>query len=132
MPASGTSPATRPRQDLSRYLRWVYVMAAAAVAFGALLVPRGDELLLIFVKNHDLARARSVLVTGAGRGAPSEASAVAHGELFLFEGQIDTAIAEMETYTAAHPGDVAAWEHLADLYKGAERGGAPRPARAPR
>ncbi len=118
--AGRRAPRAAPQgSELSHYLRWACVMAAAALVVGALLVPRGDELLLIFVKNHDLARAKAVLA--GGEGALSASSAVARGELFLFEGRVDEAVDETETYAAAHPGNVSAWEHLAELYRNAQR-----------
>lgn len=112
---------TRRGGDLRRHARWAYVLAAAALAAGALLLPRGDELLLIHVKNNDVARARDVLAQADTRGVTTAASVVAHGELFLYEGRVDDAITDTEAYAEARPNDEAAWTRLASLYQNAQR-----------
>jgi tetratricopeptide (TPR) repeat protein len=96
-------------------------MALAALAMAAGLLPRGDELLLIHVRNHDVTRAREVLAAGVDYGVSTTASVVAHGELYLFEGRVDEALADMEGYIEANPDDADAWAHLATLYRNAQR-----------
>jgi tetratricopeptide (TPR) repeat protein len=114
-------PAVAARNALRRYQRWAYVMAAVAVAAGAFLLPAGDELLLIHLRNRDIGRARQVLDQGASFGVSSAASVAAHNELDLFEGQVDEALQELEHYVAANPDDVHAWRRLAQLDENAQR-----------
>ena len=109
------------RNALRRYQQWAYLMAAVAVAAGASLLPAGDELLLIHLRNRDIGRARQVLDQGASFGVSSAASVTAHNELYLFEGQVDGALLELEHYVAAHPDDVDAWKRLAQLDENAQR-----------
>jgi tetratricopeptide (TPR) repeat protein len=114
-------PAAVAQHALRRYQRWAFVMAAVALAAGASLLPAGDELLLIHVRNHDIGRARQVLADRANLGVSTAASVTAHSELYLLEGQVDEALEELEHYVAAHPDDVDAWKRLAQLDQNAQR-----------
>ncbi len=121
-PVNHASATSSPlRRALRRHQRGAFVIAGTAVVAAATLVPRGDELLLIHVRNRDIERARDVLGWATRRGASSAASVVAHGELYLLEGHVDEALQEMEAYVAAHADDVAAWRRLAALYANAQR-----------
>jgi tetratricopeptide (TPR) repeat protein len=114
-------PAVAAQRALRLYQRWALVMAAVALVAGVSLLPAGDELLLIHEKNHDIGRARQVLADGANLGISSAASVTAHSELYLFEGQVDEALAELEHYVEAHREDADAWTRLAQLDQSAQR-----------
>jgi tetratricopeptide (TPR) repeat protein len=114
-------PAAAAQTALRRYQRWAFVMAAVALAAGVSLLPAGDELLLIHVRNHDIGRARQVLADGANLGVSNAASVTAHSELYLLEGQVDEALEELEQYVADHPDEVDAWKRLAQLNQNAQR-----------
>jgi tetratricopeptide (TPR) repeat protein len=114
-------PALVARGALRRYQRWAYVLAVVAVAAGASLLPGGDELLLIHLRNRDIGRARQVLTSGKSFGVSSAAAVNAHSELYLFEGQVDEALQQLEPYVASHPDDIDAWKRLAQLDAHAQR-----------
>jgi len=118
---ANASPLSHGRRALRRYQLGAVVLATCALVAGVGLLPQGDELLLIHVRNHDVAQARQVLAAGAEYGVSSTASVVAHGELYLFEGRVDESLSEMEVYVEQHPTDAGAWQHLAQLYGNAQR-----------
>lgn len=113
--------AVRRQRELKRHLIGAVALAAGALLTGVLLVPHGDELLLIHVRNRDIARARALLSDARGQGVSSAASVVAHDELYLLEGHVDDALTETERYVEAHPHDVEAWTRLARMYGDAQR-----------
>ena len=49
-------PANRLRRDIGRHLRGAFLLVAIGLTLGVALMPRGDELLLIHVRNRDLDR----------------------------------------------------------------------------
>ncbi|MDH4064647.1 MAG: hypothetical protein OEW19_09615, partial [Acidobacteriota bacterium] len=97
-----------------------FVLASLALMLGIAMLPRGDELLLIHVKNRDIARARELLAA-ARDSVSTAASVVALDELFLLEGRVDEAIAETEAYAEARPDDAEAWIRLTRMYADAQR-----------
>lgn len=120
--ASGDVAApARMRADLRRYQYGAALLALLALALGGLLLPRGDELLLIHVRNHDIARARAMLADASRQEVTTTASVVAHNELHLMEGRVDEALATLESYAAANPSNVPAWRRLAGMYADAQR-----------
>ncbi len=121
MPRAEVAPLVRHRRELRRYQQGAFVLAALALVAGAALLPRGDELLLIHVKNRQIIQARELLAEAAGHNVSSAASVVAHHELYLLEGRVDEALAEMEEYTRNHPDDAAAWKRLMHMYADAQR-----------
>lgn len=117
------NPTARPvggkPAGLSLHRKWAVALAAVALIAGAVLLPRGDELMLIHVRNRDVERAQAMMGTD---GASHTTNSIAtHGELFELEGRVDKALKEAEDFAAAHPADVAAWTHLAKLYASAQR-----------
>lgn len=121
MARTEAAPLVRHRAELRRYQYSAVVLAVLALALGAALLPRGDELLLIHVRNRDVARARAVLADATGHQVSTAASVVAHNELHLMEGRVDEALTQMQAYARAHPDDAGAWKRLARLYADAQR-----------
>lgn len=116
----GDTGHPRHRRELRRYQQGAFVLVGAALVLAAALVPRGDELLLIHVKNRDITRARALLAEGAAH-VSTAASVVAHDELFLLEGRVDEALVTLEAYAESRPDDVEAWTRLARMYADAQR-----------
>jgi tetratricopeptide (TPR) repeat protein len=114
-------PAIRLRGELRRQRAGAMLIAVGALVLGALLVPRGDELLLIHARNHELDRAATTLLERPAAGVPTVSSVVAHSELFLTQGRIGEALSDLEAFVTAHPDDLAAWTRLARLYGDAYR-----------
>ena len=85
------------------------------------MLPRGDELLLIHVKSQHIGEARALMADAVNQRVSSAAAVVAHHELYLLEGRVDEALADMEQYAAEHPRDAAVWERLARMYADAQR-----------
>lgn len=121
MPPAEFNPVTRHRRALRQYQLGAFALAGLAVALAAVLLPRGDELLLIHVRNHDIERARAVLADASRQRLSTAASVVAHDELYLLEGRVDEALVAMEAYAEARPDDVEAWSRLARMYADAQR-----------
>lgn len=111
------------RAGLSRRLRahqgGALVLGAAGLVLGLLMVPRGDELLVMRVKGRNLAEAQRLLTNEAGLS--SRASVVAHGEVFLQLGDVDSALSRLEGYVKTMPDDADAWQRLAAYYRQAQR-----------
>lgn len=117
-----SDPVVARRQREIRFYQYgAFVLAAAALVAGGALLPRGDELLLIHVKNRQIERARELLVDVANQRVSSVAAVVAHHELYLLEGRVDEALEEMRVYAQAHPGDVAVWKRLVQMYAEVQR-----------
>ncbi len=119
--ANAHSAAVRLRMDLRRQQWGAWALAGAAIVLAGVLVPRGDELLLIHVRNRNIESARNVLAEQARDGVSNVSSVVAHGELFLLEGRVDEALSELERFVERHPDNAAAWQRLARLYHHAQR-----------
>jgi tetratricopeptide (TPR) repeat protein len=114
-------PNSRLRRDIGRHVRGAFLLAAVGLTLGVALLPRADELLLIYVRSGDLAGARRVLADGESTGVSSVSSVVAHGELFLLEGRVDEALLDLEAFVRKNPGHAPAWRRLARLYEHAQR-----------
>lgn len=121
MPRVDESPVARRKRELRRYQQGAFVLAASALIVGGALVPRGDELLLIHVKNRQISSARALLADAAGQQVSSVAAVVAHNELYLLEGRVDDALRELEAYVAKHPSDPGAWRRMTQMYAHAQR-----------
>lgn len=117
----GTEVDARRRQELRRYQHGAIVLAAGALLAGAALLPQGDELFLIHVKNRRLSQARALLAATPQQRLSSAAAVVAHQELYLLEGYVDEAVDELEAYASAHLRDAVAWRRLASVYADAQR-----------
>ncbi|MGE3510538.1 MAG: hypothetical protein AB7N65_16830, partial [Vicinamibacterales bacterium] len=117
----GTEVDARRRQELRRYQQGAIVLAAGALLAGAALLPQGDELLLIHVKNRRPSQARALLAGTPQQRVSNAAAVVAHQELYLLEGHVDEAVDELEAYASVHLRDAAAWRRLARLYADAQR-----------
>jgi tetratricopeptide (TPR) repeat protein len=114
-------PNSRLRRDIGRHVRGAFLLAIVALTLGVVLMPRGDELLLIHVRNGDLASARRVLAESESKGGSTVSSVVAHSELFLLEGRVDEALLDLEAFVARNPRDAAALRRLSLLYQHAQR-----------
>jgi tetratricopeptide (TPR) repeat protein len=115
------SATDRLRRDLRRHQRGALVLAAVGIIAALVMLPRGDELLLIHVRNHNLAEARRLLAEAARKGVSTAASVVSHGELYLLEGHVDEALFDLEQYLETRPDDIDAWRRLGRLYRHAQR-----------
>lgn len=125
-----SSPEPQPRRDtdgtrepLSQRLRahqlGAMVLGAVGLILGLLMVPRGDELLVMRVKGRNLPEAQRLLAEASALS--SRASVVAHGDVHLQLGDVDAALSKLETYVRQAPDDVEAWQRLAVYYRQAQR-----------
>jgi tetratricopeptide (TPR) repeat protein len=114
-------PAVRGSRDLARQRVGAALLAAAGLVVGVVLVPAGDELLLIHVRSRQLERARELADRGGQAGVSTVSSVVAHGELALFEGRVDEAVSDLESFVERNPDEPHAWRRLARLYSHAQR-----------
>lgn len=119
------TPSSTPGQQepLTRRLRahelGALILGCVGLILGLLMVPRGDELLVMRVKGRNLAEAQR-LIDGDG-DISSRASVVAHGDVHLQLGDVDAALSKLEMYVEAEPDDAEAWERLAAYYRQAQR-----------
>lgn len=101
---------------------FLVLFAIAALAFGWLLLPRGNEIALMNLRDGKVAAARDAYKDLVAAGDTSPATLAALANVHLLSGDIDAAIAIFERLVQDNPDDIAARRALADLYHRAQRG----------
>lgn len=118
-----TATRSNEREPLTRRLRahelGALVLGCVGLILGLLMVPRGDELLVMRVKGRNLPEAQRLLDRDGELS--SRASVVAHGDVHLQLGDVDAALSKLEAYVETAPDDAEAWARLAVYYRQAQR-----------
>jgi predicted Zn-dependent protease len=100
-----------------RYYLIALVLAAAGYGIGAMLVPRGGELALVYYKAGRYEAARKILEKELTAGELSASNIHYAANTYLRLGETDKASALVERYIRKHPNDIAGRRMLGRLYQ---------------
>jgi tetratricopeptide (TPR) repeat protein len=99
----------------------VGILTGLGVAASILLIPRQQELALMYFKDKRFEEAKQAYEEQLAKGELDSGLISRLVDLYLQYGHIDQAIAVMEKYIGAHPADMAARKELGMLYQYAQR-----------